>query len=177
MRDVENNTLISNKEIHFIAKLRMRTLPIIIYKIIIVFFGVFYLMISIANLDVPHPNYSTVLFYFILGVVFIVFAFWGLKFIYYKKSLKSSNVNMPRKMVFKKDKVTVQIESSDLNSTNEFAYSIFADMVIIHDDCYYLKLKDKNQYLIVNISGFKDKNDKEQVIEYLQNNNKSFKVM
>lgn len=45
MKDVENHTLISNKEIHFIAKLRMHTLPIIIYKIIIVFFGVFYFLL------------------------------------------------------------------------------------------------------------------------------------
>lgn len=36
-------------------------------------------------------------------------------------------------------------------------------MIIIHDDCYYLKLKENSQYLIVNIGGFKDKNDKEQV--------------
>lgn len=144
----------------------MHTLPIIVCRIIFVLFGVFYLMISIANLDVPHPNYSTLLFYLLLSLVFIVFAIFGLNFIYYKKSLKSSNVNMPRQIVFKKDKVIVHGESADLNITNEFLYSAFVDMVIIHDDFYYLKLKNKNQYLIINMNGFKSVQDKELVNEY-----------
>ena len=173
--DIENNTLISEKNIKFITKLRMNTLPIIVYRIIVVLLGLFFLMVSVANLDVPHPNYSTVLFYFLLGFIFIVFAIWGLKLIYYKKSLKSSDVNILEKIVFKKDKVIVKAGTNDVNITNEFLYSAFVDMIINHDDFYYLKLKNKNQYLIIDMNGFNNEQDKELVNEYLKNNNKKIK--
>lgn len=173
--NIENSTLISEKNIKYIVKLRMNTLPIIIYRIIGVLFGLFYLMISVANLDVPNPNYSTVLFYFLFGFIFIIFVVFGLKFIYYKKILKYSDANMLKKIVFKNDKIIVKAKTNDFNITNEFLYSAFVDTIINHDNFYYLKLKNKHQYLIINMDGFNSIQDKEIVNEYLKNNNKIIK--
>ncbi len=121
----KNKTNITKENMAYITKLCLKSVGVILFRFIVLIIGIFSVLISIDEANELYPDYVEVVLCLISGAVLIFYSVYGISFVYRKKSIKASYIELLREYKINSTCIVVSMGNNKMKVTNEFLYSNF----------------------------------------------------